>query len=44
MLASAAQMMEQISSEVEDDGIKNNEGKLIPGGQLLQKYFLNRFQ
>jgi translation initiation factor 4G len=37
-------MMEQISSKVQDDGIKNNEGKPITGGQLFRKYLLNRCQ
>jgi translation initiation factor 4G len=37
-------MMEQISSNVQDDGIKNNEGKPIAGGQLFRKYLLNRCQ
>ncbi|KAF8161296.1 armadillo-type protein [Crassisporium funariophilum] len=34
-------MMEQISSKVQDDGIKNNEGKPIAGGQLSRKYLIN---
>ncbi|KAK0486244.1 armadillo-type protein [Armillaria novae-zelandiae] len=37
-------MMEQISSRVQDDGIKNAEGKPIAGGQLFRKYLLNRCQ
>jgi len=37
-------MMEQISSKVQDDGIKNNDGKPIAGGQLFRKYLLNRCQ
>ncbi|KAF9560955.1 hypothetical protein CPC08DRAFT_455778 [Agrocybe pediades] len=37
-------MMEQISSKVQDDGIKNNDGKPITGGQLFRKYLLNRCQ
>ncbi|KAF8176531.1 hypothetical protein BJ912DRAFT_930637 [Pholiota molesta] len=37
-------MMEQISAKVQDDGIKNNEGKPIAGGQLFRKYLLNRCQ
>ena len=37
-------MMEQISSKVQDDGIKNAEGKPIAGGQLFRKYLLNRCQ
>ena len=37
-------MMEQISTNVQDDGIKNPEGKPIAGGQLFRKYLLNRCQ
>ncbi|KAH9942185.1 uncharacterized protein BXZ73DRAFT_87857 [Epithele typhae] len=37
-------MMEQISPNVHDDGIKNAEGKPITGGQLFRKYLLNRCQ
>ncbi|KAF9529696.1 hypothetical protein CPB83DRAFT_893220 [Crepidotus variabilis] len=37
-------MMEQISPKVQDEGIKNNEGKPIAGGQLFRKYLLNRCQ
>ena len=37
-------MMEQISTNVQDDGIKNAEGKPITGGQLFRKYLLNRCQ
>ncbi|KAG2366166.1 armadillo-type protein [Suillus spraguei] len=37
-------MMDQISPEVQDDGIKNPEGKPIAGGQLFWKYLLNRCQ
>jgi translation initiation factor 4G len=37
-------MMEQISTNVQDDGIKNSEGKPIAGGQLFRKYLLNRCQ
>ncbi|KAF9222487.1 hypothetical protein BS17DRAFT_708821 [Gyrodon lividus] len=37
-------MMETISPEVQDDGIKNTEGKPITGGQLFRKYLLNRCQ
>ncbi|KAL0955886.1 hypothetical protein HGRIS_002084 [Hohenbuehelia grisea] len=37
-------MMEQISPQVQDDGIKNPEGKPIAGGQLFRKYLLNRCQ
>jgi len=36
--------MEQISDKVQDDGIKNNDGKSIAGGQLFRKYLLNRCQ
>ena len=37
-------MMEQISPNVQDDGIRNNEGKPIAGGLLFRKYLLNRCQ
>lgn len=37
-------MMEQISAKVQDDSIKNPEGKPIAGGQLFRKYLLNRCQ
>lgn len=37
-------MMETISGKVQDDGIKNSEGKPIAGGQLFRKYLLNRCQ
>ncbi|KAJ3754523.1 hypothetical protein EV360DRAFT_51498 [Lentinula raphanica] len=37
-------MMEQISPRVQDDGIKNSDGKPIAGGQLFRKYLLNRCQ
>lgn len=37
-------MMEQISPKVQDDGIRNNEGKHITGGHLFRKYLLNRCQ
>lgn len=37
-------MMEQISNKVQDDGIKNADGKPIAGGQLFRKYLLNRCQ
>ncbi|CAL1711468.1 unnamed protein product [Somion occarium] len=37
-------MMEQISNKVQDDGIRNAEGKPIAGGQLFRKYLLNRCQ
>lgn len=36
--------MEQISPNVQDDGIRNNEGKPITGGLLFRKYLLNRCQ
>ncbi|EIW83891.1 ARM repeat-containing protein, partial [Coniophora puteana RWD-64-598 SS2] len=34
-------MMEQISEGVQDDEIKNAEGKPITGGQLFRRYLLN---
>ena len=37
-------MMETISPNVQDDGIRNTEGKPIAGGQLFRKYLLNRCQ
>ncbi|KAG1878891.1 hypothetical protein F4604DRAFT_578364 [Suillus subluteus] len=37
-------MMEQISPEVQDERIKNTEGKPIRGGHLFRKYLLNRCQ
>jgi translation initiation factor 4G len=37
-------IMEQISSRVQDEGIKSAEGKPIAGGQLFRKYLLNRCQ
>ncbi|KAJ3925865.1 MAG: armadillo-type protein, partial [Lentinula lateritia] len=37
-------MMEEISAKVEDDGIRNAEGKPIAGGDLFRKYLLNRCQ
>ena len=37
-------MMETISTKVQDDGIRNSEGKPIAGGQLFRKYLLNRCQ
>ncbi|KAE9400630.1 hypothetical protein BT96DRAFT_857110 [Gymnopus androsaceus JB14] len=37
-------MMEQISPKVQDDGIKNADGKPIAGGHLFRKYLLNRCQ
>ena len=36
--------MEQISPKIEDDEIKNVEGKAIGGGQLFRKIFLNSLQ
>ncbi|KAG1718152.1 armadillo-type protein [Suillus lakei] len=38
------EMMEQISPEVQDDGIKNSDGKPIAGGQLFRKCLPNRCQ
>ncbi|KIJ15614.1 hypothetical protein PAXINDRAFT_114833 [Paxillus involutus ATCC 200175] len=35
-------MMETISPEVQEDGIKNTKGKPIVGGQLFRKYLLDR--
>ena len=37
-------MMEQISPKVQDDGLKNSEGKPFAGGNLFRKYLLNRCQ
>jgi hypothetical protein len=37
-------IMEQISPKVQDESIKNTEGKPIAGGQLFRKYLLNRCQ
>ncbi|KAG2347383.1 hypothetical protein BDR05DRAFT_996512 [Suillus weaverae] len=37
-------MMDQISPDVQDDGIKNAEGKHTDGSQLFQKYFLSLCQ
>ena len=37
-------MIEQISPKVQDDGIKNNDGKPFTSGQLFCKYLLNRCQ
>jgi translation initiation factor 4G len=37
-------MMEQISPRVQDDGIKNSEGKPFAGGDLFRRYLLNRCQ
>jgi translation initiation factor 4G len=37
-------MMVTISPEVQDDGIRNTDGKPIAGGQLVRKHLLNRCQ
>jgi hypothetical protein len=37
-------MMEQISTNVHDVGIKTAQGKPIAGGQLIRKYLVNRCQ
>jgi translation initiation factor 4G len=37
-------MMGQISTNVQDDGIKNSKGKPVTGGQLFRKYLLTRCQ
>lgn len=37
-------MMEQISPNVHDDGVRNAEGRPITGGLLFRKYLLNRCQ
>ncbi|KIM90148.1 hypothetical protein PILCRDRAFT_60083 [Piloderma croceum F 1598] len=37
-------MMEQISSQVQDDGIRNAKGDPAAGGQLFRRYLLNRCQ
>ncbi|PIL33521.1 hypothetical protein GSI_04144 [Ganoderma sinense ZZ0214-1] len=37
-------MMEQISPNVHDDGVRKADGKPIAGGQLFHKYLLNRCQ
>ncbi|KAG9014201.1 hypothetical protein FRB94_013511 [Tulasnella sp. JGI-2019a] len=37
-------MMEQISPDVRDEGVRNPDGKPIAGGQLFRKYLLNRCQ
>jgi translation initiation factor 4G len=37
-------MVEKISPKVQDDGIKNAEGKPFAGGQLFRKHLLNRCQ
>jgi hypothetical protein len=37
-------MMEQISTDIQDEWIKNAEGKPVVGGQLFRKYLLNRCQ
>ncbi|KIK19163.1 hypothetical protein PISMIDRAFT_13849 [Pisolithus microcarpus 441] len=38
------EMMETINPKVQDDGIKNAEGKPITGGQLFCRYLLHRCQ
>ncbi|KAJ3737530.1 ARM repeat-containing protein [Lentinula guzmanii] len=37
-------VMEHIDPKVQDDGIKDSDGKPIAGGQLFRKYLLNRCQ
>ncbi|KIJ31256.1 hypothetical protein M422DRAFT_186254 [Sphaerobolus stellatus SS14] len=37
-------MMEKISSNVQDEGIRSADGRPIAGGQLFRKYLLNRCQ
>lgn len=37
-------MMEKISPDVQDDGIRNSDNKPITGGLLFRKYLLNRCQ
>ena len=37
-------MMETISPNIQDDGIRSADGKPITGGQLFRKYLLNRCQ
>lgn len=37
-------LMERISQDVRDEGIKNADGKPIAGGNLFRKYLLNRCQ
>lgn len=37
-------LMERISQDVRDEGIKNQDGKPIAGGHLFRKYLLNRCQ
>jgi translation initiation factor 4G len=37
-------LMERISQDVRDEGIKNADEKLIAGGKLFSKYLLNRCQ
>lgn len=37
-------MMQNISPEVQDDGVRNSEGQPITGGSLFRKYLLNRCQ
>ncbi|KAJ3815785.1 armadillo-type protein, partial [Lentinula aff. lateritia] len=44
MYARLCRKMMQISTKVQDDGIRNAEGKPIAGGNLFRKYLLNRCQ
>ena len=44
MYARLGRKMETTSPNVQDDGVRNSEGKLIAGGQLFRKYLLNRCQ
>ncbi|KAG9120183.1 hypothetical protein FRC07_004418, partial [Ceratobasidium sp. 392] len=37
-------MMERVSSNIQDETIRNAEGQPITGGQLFRKYLLNRCQ
>jgi hypothetical protein len=37
-------MMEQVSPDVQDDGIKNQKGKPMAGGQLFRKHLIHRCQ
>jgi len=37
-------MVERISSNIKDDGIRSTDGRHITGGQLFRKYLLNRCQ
>ncbi|KIM90163.1 hypothetical protein PILCRDRAFT_173912 [Piloderma croceum F 1598] len=37
-------MMKQISLKVQDDGIRDNKGDPVAGGQLFRKYLLNQCQ